>query len=72
MLDARTWKHTLAIGNGQNDSATLRAARVAVVVIGAEGAAADSLRNADIFVRDIRDALDLSLHPQRLIATLRN
>lgn len=72
MLDARTWEYTLAIGNGRNDSAMLRAAKVGGAVLGPEGAVVDILRRADITVRDIRDALDLPLHPQRLIATLRN
>lgn len=66
------WEHTLAIGNGQNDAIMLRSAKVGVAVLGPEGATGDSLYQADIIVRDIRDALDLALHTQRLVATLRN
>jgi soluble P-type ATPase len=37
----------------------------------AEGGAAQTLRAADVVVREIGDALDLLVWPQRLIATLR-
>lgn len=61
----------IAIGNGRNDVAMLDAAGLAIAVIGPEGAAAELLGAADVVVRDIRDALDLILHPLRLKATLR-
>ncbi len=70
-LSTKTWKSTIAIGNGCNDIAMLRAARLGIVVLGPEGTASELLRQADIVVRDIRDALDLLLHPRRLMATLR-
>jgi soluble P-type ATPase len=63
---------TACIGNGRNDRLMLRACALGIAVILAEGAAAASLRAADVVVTDIRDALDLLLHPQRLVATLRS
>jgi soluble P-type ATPase len=47
------------------------AAELGIAVAQAEGAAAQTLQAADLVVRDIADALDLLLHPQRLVATLR-
>jgi soluble P-type ATPase len=62
---------TVAIGNGQNDRDMLKAARLSIVVLGDEGTAAAALGAASVIARDIRIALDLLLHPQRLVATLR-
>jgi len=64
-------EHAVAVGNGRNDVAMLRAARLGIAVIGPEGACADLLAAADVVVADVRDALDLLLHPLRLKATLR-
>ena len=61
-----------AIGNGNNDVAMLRRARLAIAVIGREGCAPHALANADIVVRDVTDALDLLLHTKRLTASLRS
>ena len=63
--------HTAAIGNGQNDRDMLKIARLSIVVLGEEGAAAAALGAATVITRDIRIALDLLLHPKRLVATLR-
>jgi P-type E1-E2 ATPase len=60
------------IGNGRNDVAMLRAARLGIALIQAEGASARALRAADIVAPSIVDALDLFLHPLRLTATLRS
>jgi P-type E1-E2 ATPase len=60
-----------AIGNGVNDVLMLRAAALGIAVIGAEGLATAALREADIVVTRIEDALDLLLQPRRLAATLR-
>jgi soluble P-type ATPase len=60
-----------AIGNGRNDRLMLRAARLAVAVLGQEGAAKDALTEADIVVTSGRAAIELLLHPQRLVASLR-
>jgi P-type E1-E2 ATPase len=61
----------VAIGNGVNDVSMLRAAALGIAVIGAEGLATAALREADIVVTRIEDALDLLLEPRRLAATLR-
>ena len=60
------------IGNGRNDRLMLRAAALAIVVLQAEGAASETLREADIVIPDVRDALDLLLEPRRMVATLRS
>lgn len=62
----------VCIGNGRNDRRMLEAAALGIVVVGREGAAGESLRVADIAVASINDALDLLLHPLRLVATLRS
>ena len=60
-----------AIGNGRNDIKMFREVKLGIAVIGPEGCAAELLTSADIVVCDIRDALDLLLHPLRLKASLR-
>jgi soluble P-type ATPase len=62
---------TACIGNGRNDRLMLRIAGLGIAVIQGEGAALETVREADIVVRDVRDALDLLLNPLRLVATLR-
>ena len=64
-------ERVVAVGNGRNDRRMLRAAALGFAVLGAEGAAADSLRPADAVFIDVRDALDALLRPLRLAATLR-
>ena len=61
----------VAIGNGVNDVSMLHAAALGIAVIGAEGLATAALRETDIVVTRIEDALDLLLQPRRLAATLR-
>ncbi len=61
----------VAVGNGANDSAMLEHAALGIIIIGPEGAAVESLLNARVAVSDIRSALELLLHPKRLMATLR-
>ncbi len=60
-----------AIGNGTNDVPMIRRAALGIAVIGPEGAAGALVRDADIVVSNILDALDLLLHPLRVKATLR-
>lgn len=60
-----------AIGNGRNDAAMFRAARLSIAVIGPEGAAGAALAAADVVCLDIRGALDLLLDDRVLLATLR-
>jgi P-type E1-E2 ATPase len=62
---------TVAIGNGNNDHLILKEAALGVAVLGDEGISASAMKNADVIVRSISDALDLFLKPKRLIATLR-
>lgn len=64
-------KHTAAIGNGRNDALMLTEAALGVAVVQQEGAALAALTAADVVAPDILNALDLFLHPARLIATLR-
>ena len=64
-------ENVVAIGNGANDVRMLRAARLGIVVLGPEATAAEALQAADVLAPDILAALDLLLHPKRLVATLR-
>ncbi len=64
-------EHTAAIGNGRNDAAMLKKARLGMLVIQEEGAAVDALLSADVVCTDILSALNLLLQPLRLTATLR-
>ncbi len=61
-----------AIGNGRNDREMLVQAALAIAVLGSEGLANEALAAADIVVPDPVSALDLLLHPQRIVATLRS
>lgn len=62
---------TVAIGNGSNDHLILKEAALGIAVLGDEGISASAMKNADVIVKNISDALDLFLKPKRLIATLR-
>ena len=64
-------EQVVAMGNGANDAAMLRTAALGIAVNGAEGTAPSAILSADIYVPNIRDALDLLLFPDRLRATLR-
>ncbi len=64
-------ENVVAIGNGANDVRMLRAARLGIAVLGPEATAAEALQAADVLAPDILAALDLLLHPKRLVATLR-
>ena len=44
---------------------------VGFAILGQKGLAVEALRAADLVVGRVEDALDLLLHPQRLVATLR-
>jgi len=61
----------VAIGNGANDEEMLRRAALGIAVLGPEGMATPCLLAADVVARDIHVALDLLMHPHRLLATLR-
>jgi len=61
---------TVAIGNGNNDQLILKEAGLGIAVLGDEGMSVSAMKNADIVVKTISDALDLFLKPKRLLATL--
>ena len=61
----------IAIGNGQNDVLMLSAASLGILVIQHEGAFLKLAGICGIVCLAITDALDLLLHPLRIIATLR-
>lgn len=60
-----------AIGNGNNDTLMLSAARVGVAVCLDEGVSAMAVNHADVVVNSIVAALGLLFNPNRLKATLR-
>ena len=61
-----------AVGNGRNDCKMLAAAAIGVAVVQQEASAGEALAAAAVLATSIHDALNLLLHPQRLIATLRS
>jgi soluble P-type ATPase len=71
VLESLDPTRTVAIGNGNNDHLILKGAALGIAVLGEEGMSVSSMKNADIVVKNISDALDLFLKPKRLIATLR-
>jgi soluble P-type ATPase len=64
-------EHVIAFGNGSNDAAMLRLAAISVAVFTSEGMSIQALQAADVLAHGPLDAIDLALHPKRLIATLR-
>jgi soluble P-type ATPase len=64
-------ERTACVGNGRNDALMMDAAVLGIAVVQTEGTAVQTLQAADVVVREITDALDLLIHPQRLVATLR-
>jgi soluble P-type ATPase len=61
----------VAIGNGANDVAMLRAAALSICVMGSEGACTQALLASQLVVTNPIDAFDALLRPTRLTATLR-
>jgi P-type E1-E2 ATPase len=64
-------QNVVAVGNGSNDAAMLKAAGIGIAVLGPEGLALDALLSADLVAPSILDALEMVAEPQRLVATLR-
>jgi soluble P-type ATPase len=62
---------TIVVGNGYNDHLMVKEAALGIAVIGREGAARETIANADMVVNEMIDALDLILKPLRHQATLR-
>jgi P-type E1-E2 ATPase len=61
----------VAMGNGANDVGMLRSSGLGIAVLGPEGASSEAVAAADVVAPGICTALDLLIHPMRLIATLR-
>jgi P-type E1-E2 ATPase len=61
----------VAVGQGANDAAMLRAAVLGLAVISPEGTSAEALAAADLVLPDILSALSLLERPMRLVASLR-
>ena len=70
-VDRLGTESVVAVGNGANDTAMLERAVLSLTIIGPEGVSVETLKKADVVVKDINDALDLLLHSNRLVATLR-
>jgi P-type E1-E2 ATPase len=62
----------VAIGNGANDALMLKEAALGIAVIGEEGCSTALIKEADLVVTDIMNALGLVAYPERLVATLRD
>jgi soluble P-type ATPase len=60
-----------SIGNGLIDLELMKAVKLRIVTLQAEGVHVQTLLNSDIVIPSINDALDLFIDEQRLIATLR-
>lgn len=61
-----------AMGNGRNDTRMLSIAALGVGLMQTEGCAASILQTADMLCKNICDALDLLIFPNRVRASLRN
>lgn len=61
----------VCIGNGRNDALMLKAAALGIAVFQKEGASTLAFTVADVVCPGISVALDLLIHPDRLVATLR-
>lgn len=64
-------EYCFAIGNGSNDAQMLKEAVVSIALMGDEGCSTKTLINSNLVCKEISDALDLLLNPNRLIASLR-
>ena len=64
-------ENTAAVGNGVNDNKMLKEAKIGIAVMGIEGAAIETINNANIVVTDPTHAINLFLHPIILNSTLR-
>jgi P-type E1-E2 ATPase len=59
------------IGNGVNDALMLKHAAIGIALLQEEGLALEALMASDIIMKNAMDALNLFLHPKRMVATLR-
>lgn len=60
-----------SIGNGRIDLELMKVVKLRIVTLQAEGVHIETMLSSDIVIPTIKDALDLFLDEQRLIATLR-
>jgi soluble P-type ATPase len=63
---------TVCVGNGRNDRLMLQEAGLGIAVVQTEGVAVQTALAADVLSPGILTALDLLIHPLRLVATLRS
>jgi soluble P-type ATPase len=61
----------IAIGNGSLDEDMFLEADLAICIMGEEGCSLSAMLASDILVRTPEDAIELLLHPNRLISTWR-
>jgi P-type E1-E2 ATPase len=61
----------VAIGQGANDAAMLKTAALGICVLSTEGAAVQTLLEADLVANNIHEAFELLEKPLRIVATLR-
>ena len=64
-------ERVVAIGQGANDAAMLKAAALGICVLSSEGTALETLLAADVVAPSIFAALELLDKPLRIVATLR-
>jgi P-type E1-E2 ATPase len=64
-------ERVIAIGQGANDAAMLKAAALGICVLSSEGTAVETLLAADVVALSIFAALELLDKPLRIVATLR-
>lgn len=62
---------TVCVGNGNIDVEMFKVAKLSICTIQAEGATTKAMLHADIVVTHIKNALEILLDPDKLIATLR-
>ena len=62
----------VTIGNGANDALMFRESALGIAVVGEEGCSAALIKEADVVVNDVMTAFGLIVHPERLVATLRD
>ncbi|WP_066498386.1 HAD family hydrolase [Abyssisolibacter fermentans] len=61
----------IAIGNGYNDRLMLKHAELSICISSNEGCNVQAMSNSDIVINDINRCIELFIHTNRLIATLR-
>lgn len=65
-------QNTVSFGNGRNDELMLKESIIGIGILENEGIYAANIAASDIICKNIHDAFELFLIPNKLIATLRN